>query len=694
MCSLDNQEADILCPPVVREEDEQRAVDPEESLESWTPVEAPSLKHERDASAASSRIATFKHDLATWAGRWGYAASHRSTPVGYRKPIPFDHVLFSTLDSKIAFDKEEPASRARSSTLVSSVEDTELQHEPDHAIQHELAAKLVVPHHNLRPWEDIPPYQRSRGYNDQPAYTNDYDDFLWLPRDPLSTLDLDDTVEMRLSLTTSVGGSGRIGDWPPVSEAGAKEPAPDHEEDQWQEVYRQAADSREFERERELSPDATSDRVLLPLSPNIGSEVTEGFDAGLVRRRTKRVGEGLTTLFRRPRANTNRTDRSGAISMRTLSISSTAAASHMSHIGSSEAHAPLVSPASPSSPTTVGHDGMITHRQPTIQLVTRSEDADDRQRIPTPYFPPLRSGTSASSLRTGARPDPVRMSSGEESVFLSPTRTSTPRQMAVRTDSAKSGVADASGLEELDLGTAAASDSVTDPQAMPQSPSSPTRTSRLTIQLGELGKSPSGRRPPPLGRLRSGSRTSASGNSDVRSLTRAGSIMSPARTRSIVLGRDGRDRSTSVFSAQQEAWLKEVMEEERLASKDAKDEELAERATDAEELMKEAKRRRDSAAAASAGGLARSGSKMESGILGRSASKMRAGSLRRGDSGVEMVGRSASRRVGEGSVSGAAAAGVVGAGPSRPLIGAREGSGASASSGASGSGSGPAARRL
>jgi len=542
---------------------------------------------------------------------------------------------------------------------------------------------LVVPHHNLRPWEDIPPYQRSRGYNDQPAYTNDYDDFLWLPRDPLSTLDLDDTVEMRLSLTTSVGGSGRIGDWPPVSDAEQQDVAPE-EDDQWQEVCRYAEQSRESERDEALSPDATSDRVLLPLSPNIGSEVTEGFDTGLVRRGTKRVGEGLTTLFRRPRADTNRTDRSGAISMRTLSISSTTAASHLSHIGSSEAHTPLVSGGVPPSPTAVGSNPMRPQRQSTIQLVTRPEHADSRQRIPTPYFPPLRSGTSASSISTGARPEPARMSSGEESLFLSPTRTSTPRQMAVRADSGRSSGTGGNGIEELDLGAAIPA---RDSDAMAQSQTSPTRTSRLTIQLGELGKSPSGRRPPPLGRTHAGSRASASGNSDVRSVTRSASIRSPTRTRSIALGRDGLNRSTSVFSAQQEAWLREVMEEERLASKDSKDEELAERATDAEEMMKEAKRRREAALSAATGGLARSGSKLEGGLLGRSASKMGAGNLRRAGSGVEMIGRSASRRGVEGSAAGAG--GAADAGPSRPTMNEREGSGRSELSGTFRSETGP-----
>ena len=241
--------------------------------------------------------------MSTWAGLWGYAASHRTPPVGYRKPIPFDSMLFSTLDFKIDF-KEDPANRPRSGTIVSSEHDAELRHEPDRPIEHELATKLVIPHHGARAWEDIPPYQRSRGYNDQPDYTDDYDDFLWLPRDPLSTLDLDDTVEMRLAMTTSQGGSGRIGDWPPIACA---EPEHDGIDDQWQEVYRHQAQTPDLDRYR--SAETTSEQGLIApvISPNIGSQVEETFDAGLVRRGTKKVGEGLTGLFRRPRTATNRT---------------------------------------------------------------------------------------------------------------------------------------------------------------------------------------------------------------------------------------------------------------------------------------------------------------------------------------------------------------------------------------------------
>ena len=499
--------------------------------------------HVRDTSTVSSRIATFRHDVSTWAGRWGYAVSHRTPPVGYRKPIPFDHALFSTLDSKIDF-QEDPDHRPRSGTVVSSEQDAELRHEPDHAIEHARVAKLVIPHHGIRPWEDIPPYQRSRGYNDQPDYTDDYDDFLWLPRDPLSTLDLDDTVEMRLALTTSQGGSGRIGDWPPV--AGGEESEEMGKDDQWQEVYRHQSQSPELDRYR--SAETTSDQGLIApaISPNIGSQVEEVFDVGLVRRGTKKMGDGLTSLFRRPRTDTNLTDGSGAeISMRTLSFSS---AHPMNQGGSST---PLMS-------------ALPTPDRPSIQLI---QQRDTSQRIPTPIFAPR-----------GPRPQGSTFSQAD-SVFSVTPAVGTPEQEPVQREIGDSPV------EELNL----------DP---------PSRISRLTIQAG---KSPSG--PRPQGRLRAGSR--ASGRSSVQA-----SVLSPTRQRSMALGRD---RSTSVFSAQQEAWLKEVMEEERLASKDSKKEELAEKAVDEEELLKEERR---------LAGLGRSSSKMEGG-MGRSKSIMTRSKSRR-----------------------------------------------------------------
>jgi hypothetical protein len=49
-------------------------------------------------------------------------------------------------------------------------------------------------------WVDVPVVEKTTPYRMQPMYHDPVEDFLWLPRDPLSRLDLDDTVECESSL--------------------------------------------------------------------------------------------------------------------------------------------------------------------------------------------------------------------------------------------------------------------------------------------------------------------------------------------------------------------------------------------------------------------------------------------------------------------------------------------------------------
>ena len=260
----------------------------------------------------NSRLTSFRRNMSSYAFKWAYAImpSHEAQPDGYQRPIPFDQVLFARLDKKISFELDfEPKRRSTKfgpTPIKDESRDAELQHAPDHAITHPLAQRVIVPHHPLRPWEDIPPYQRSRGYNDQPAYTDDYDDFLWLPRDPLSTLDLDDTVEMRLSLTTSAGGSGTIGDWPHVSDLSTVD------DEEWQEIIIREAAGRDECR----VPSGASERRVIDLPHNIGSEIDNGTDSGLLRRSTHKASQGLSQIFRRTRSETS--EFGAIIPMRTL----------------------------------------------------------------------------------------------------------------------------------------------------------------------------------------------------------------------------------------------------------------------------------------------------------------------------------------------------------------------------------------
>ncbi|KAF8170067.1 hypothetical protein BJ912DRAFT_998262 [Pholiota molesta] len=67
----------------------------------------------------------------------------------------------------------------------------------------------VIPHPPPVPWDDQAtidlPY-------DNPFYTRTIDNVLWLPRNPTGVLDLDDTVDMRVSMTVEVS-AGRLGTW-------------------------------------------------------------------------------------------------------------------------------------------------------------------------------------------------------------------------------------------------------------------------------------------------------------------------------------------------------------------------------------------------------------------------------------------------------------------------------------------------
>ncbi|KAH9950604.1 DUF221-domain-containing protein [Amylocystis lapponica] len=74
----------------------------------------------------------------------------------------------------------------------------------------ELLRPALVTRHPPHPaWDDESSPDRTY---DNPFYTREIYDVLWLPRDPLALLDLDDTVESCLALT-SQPGVGRLGAW-------------------------------------------------------------------------------------------------------------------------------------------------------------------------------------------------------------------------------------------------------------------------------------------------------------------------------------------------------------------------------------------------------------------------------------------------------------------------------------------------
>jgi hypothetical protein len=563
--SLSAEEADILCPPV------EDAVGDEDACPSRL-SETPDSRDRLNGSKESD-----DHFLAAkakaWIGKWHFATKFigHDTPTGYRRPIAFDNLIFSRLDKWIVFDPDEKSKEEPVSDLLASpsLTDPRLVHEPDQPIHHDLPNQLVVPHPPLAPWEDIPPYQRMRGYSDQPAYTDDYDDFLWLPRDPLSTLDLDDTVEMRLSLTTSAGGSGRIGDWPPEYLEDEVHNIPAISAPEWQEVLTDQPPLSPNETiDMQASPSGQSERRLIEdveLSPLIGSEVSG------VRATTSTLGLRTVALalgsFRRPRTATSISAETG-ISMDTFSSHSRSdtrrdrlPSSDVTPTRGDRLDRPdrpesqdlnLLSPLRVATPTST--------YQPDFGSTTPHRSESD------PPHPPHTSSIMQSGSTHRSQTMPLRPMDEENDPFLAP-RTAPPAILNIH-----SPVAESSPM------------SVHSRQA-----------TRLTFAASELGRSPHGPRPMPQhpahGRLRSGTtnsrssdRTSNAGGTAPRSgsgILRTASILS-------------RDRSTSGVSASQRALLSEVMEEERLASKSAKAAEVALTEREKDELQKEKERCRKS----------------------------------------------------------------------------------------------------
>jgi hypothetical protein len=79
----------------------------------------------------------------------------------------------------------------------------------------------VVPHPSHVPWDDQPNTDLSY---DNPYYTRAIDNFLWLPRDPFGVLDLDDTVDLRTSLTSDPQ-SGYLGKRPSILRTASLQPS-------------------------------------------------------------------------------------------------------------------------------------------------------------------------------------------------------------------------------------------------------------------------------------------------------------------------------------------------------------------------------------------------------------------------------------------------------------------------------------
>lgn len=141
--------------------------------------------------------------------RWinvSYDALQQKPQYRYRrKPIPFEAVPATKREHK------EPSSAFNAEPTEYPWGEVPTHGNP--AIRISTADGLhigpVAPHMPRVPWDDQEtvdlPY-------DNPYYSRPFDKALWLPRNPVGVLNLDDTVDMKVSLTVELS-AGQIGTW-------------------------------------------------------------------------------------------------------------------------------------------------------------------------------------------------------------------------------------------------------------------------------------------------------------------------------------------------------------------------------------------------------------------------------------------------------------------------------------------------
>jgi hypothetical protein len=98
------------------------------------------------------------------------------------------------------------------------IRETASEYEYEHSTRnHHETQALVSPHSRHPVWDDEPnpntPY-------DNPYYTRPISDTLWLPRNPLDILNLDDTINMRISITCEPG-AGHLAPLPEDEQIGS-----------------------------------------------------------------------------------------------------------------------------------------------------------------------------------------------------------------------------------------------------------------------------------------------------------------------------------------------------------------------------------------------------------------------------------------------------------------------------------------
>ncbi|KAH6911419.1 hypothetical protein BKA70DRAFT_1099361 [Coprinopsis sp. MPI-PUGE-AT-0042] len=184
---------------------------PSESMDAEVNPEEPDNGTARDTTnlieSKDSKPSVLTLKLPRWIN-FSYDAIQQKPQYRYRrKPIPFEPVPASTPTRE---------HKSRQSNFNSEPDEYPwggMGRPGNPTIRIDTADGLqigpVVPHTRRTPWDDQEtvdlPY-------DNPYYSRPFDKVLWLPRNPVGVLNLDDTVDMKVSLTVELS-AGQIGTW-------------------------------------------------------------------------------------------------------------------------------------------------------------------------------------------------------------------------------------------------------------------------------------------------------------------------------------------------------------------------------------------------------------------------------------------------------------------------------------------------
>lgn len=214
----DSLEADALC-------NKQRVQEPNEGDQTSSDEEARIatsnqegnglIQHHYRQPQILSPFKTWK--LPDWVNFTYSSVHHRAHQPQRRPPIPFgpnersfSRLRSMSMDQQTLTQSIKPANEG--SSLRPEIKSTErINRPPRPRLRPSLpVSKPVVPHPSPITWDDqsIPdlPY-------DNPFYTRAIDNVLWLPCNPCGLLNLDDTVDMKMSLTVEVA-AGQLGTFP------------------------------------------------------------------------------------------------------------------------------------------------------------------------------------------------------------------------------------------------------------------------------------------------------------------------------------------------------------------------------------------------------------------------------------------------------------------------------------------------